>query len=771
MIKLISSWAVMNLLIINFLSFDLIQCRINWKGNNWASGCDFKGNDLSHVRVSAEQCGGKCASTHGCTHFSWSKWNGGTCWMKKGHVSKSNAFSTKDWSMVCGVKESSKGEWVRVWEDNFDWNGGIDTNKWEFDVGVGENGWGNNEKQYYTNNRVENARCELFPGSNNGRLIVEARQENMENCQFTSARLKSKAKWTYGRLQIRAKLPTGRGLWPALWMLPEKHTYGNAYWPDNGEIDLMEQVGYDPLRIHSTVHTQANNHMKNNHPSNSIIVSDAVSNFKIYTLDWNVDKIEMFVGDNNNPLAKRIFIWNKQGNWTKWPFDKPFFVIINIAVGGNCNLTEANEKIWSHGMGNAYNTHRRIPTIPTAYNGESWELVFNLSKSIKSIPSMAVGINGDIYFFTGNHPIKSPEYLVCVTINGLIRWKLYLERDDGMTTTGVTNIVSNMNGTLFYGISWFNDTNYLNKICRLSNPETNNPIEKCASNTYFSQTFQGPLSIDDSSELLIVTLYGESFAFINTTSLKIEYQSPFDIGASSSSHYNTDQTGIYWIGVDDHLRKVNILGETLINVEVNGGGNQNYAFNKQQNIIVGVGQNFTTPSAPFVVSAWNVDSNVNFTLLWQLSQSVAIATSSTHPVVDDKTNIAYVSILPYISAIDSHGNTLWKTEITSLDEIYTYSLVTSCLTLNTETSMAYVLISTFDNSNQQTPKVLFIVPVKTTTGVVLPRINIEVHPDVLTYVQCPMLVENQMLYLPWYYSSDTDSLPLYIIGIPQITSS
>ncbi|CAF1611113.1 unnamed protein product, partial [Adineta ricciae] len=154
--------------------------------------------------------------------------------------------------------------WVRVWEDNFDWNGGVDLNKWEFDVGGG--GWGNNEEQYYTSNRRENARCELFPGSANGRLIIEARKENFDNRRFTSARMKSKAKWTYGRLQIRALLPTGRGLWPALWMLPERQNYGGAYWPDNGEIDLMEQVGYDPQRIHSTVHTKANNHMLGNHP-------------------------------------------------------------------------------------------------------------------------------------------------------------------------------------------------------------------------------------------------------------------------------------------------------------------------------------------------------------------------------------------------------------------------------------------------------------------------------------------------------------------------
>jgi len=131
--------------------------------------------------------------------------------------------------------------WVRVWEDNFDWNGGVDLGKWRFEEGG--HGWGNNELQYYTTNDVNNARCELFPGSANGRLIIEARKQNRGSNRFTSARMRSIASWTYGRLQIRALLPTGRGLWPALWMLPERQSYSNAYWPDNGEIDLMEQVG------------------------------------------------------------------------------------------------------------------------------------------------------------------------------------------------------------------------------------------------------------------------------------------------------------------------------------------------------------------------------------------------------------------------------------------------------------------------------------------------------------------------------------------------
>ncbi|CAF3842639.1 unnamed protein product, partial [Rotaria magnacalcarata] len=114
------------------------------------------------------------------------------------------------------IIQFSDADWVRVWEDNFDWDGGIDLNKWEFDVGG--HGWGNNENQFYTQNRIENARCERFPGSANGRLIIEARKEDYGGSRFTSARLKSKVKWTYGRLQIRALLPVGRGIWPALWM-------------------------------------------------------------------------------------------------------------------------------------------------------------------------------------------------------------------------------------------------------------------------------------------------------------------------------------------------------------------------------------------------------------------------------------------------------------------------------------------------------------------------------------------------------------------------
>ncbi|CAF1439620.1 unnamed protein product [Adineta steineri] len=216
-----------------------------------------------------------------------------------------------------------------VWEDNFSHDGPVNPEKWEFDIGTGNNGWGNQEVQYDTD-RIENARCE------NQRLIIEAHRENYQDQKFTSARLKSKASWTYGRLQTKAKLPVGKGLWPAIWMLPRTLSYGNAYWPDNGEIDIMEQVGYDPTRIVSSVHTSAFNHIKGTQPTNGVQVSDACTDFKIYTMNWTPNQIEMFVGNENNPFEQRILVWVKGNHgWEGWPFDKNFFIVLNIAVGGS----------------------------------------------------------------------------------------------------------------------------------------------------------------------------------------------------------------------------------------------------------------------------------------------------------------------------------------------------------------------------------------------------------------------------------------------------
>ncbi|CAF1532259.1 unnamed protein product [Adineta ricciae] len=206
-----------------------------------------------------------------------------------------------------------------------------DVNQWEFVQGTGENGWGTGQKQYYTVNVDKNARCE------NGRVIIEARKENYKGCEYTSARLRSKQSFRYGRFEIRAKLPSIKGTWSSFVLRPAVHTYGHAMWPDNGEINLMSHLGRDPTTIRSSVYTKSNNPLQNNTPSNTAEVLDAKTHFKTYTLIWSPDEIEMFVRLNDGDKDdRRILIWEKlDRDWQFWPFDQEFHLEIFLAVGGD----------------------------------------------------------------------------------------------------------------------------------------------------------------------------------------------------------------------------------------------------------------------------------------------------------------------------------------------------------------------------------------------------------------------------------------------------
>jgi beta-glucanase (GH16 family) len=210
-----------------------------------------------------------------------------------------------------------------VWQDEFDYTGQPNPAKWGYDLGG--NGWGNQELQNYTN-RTANVRVE------NGKLIIEAIKETFDKNNYTSARLVSKNKgdWTYGRFVIRAKIPDGRGTWPAIWMLPTNQTYGTQYWPDNGEIDIMEHVGFDPTVIHGTIHTKSFNHGLGTQKGGKSTFTNAFSEFNDYIMEWTPTKIKVFVNE------KMIFEFSKPSNdWQAWPFDKPFHLLLNIAVGGS----------------------------------------------------------------------------------------------------------------------------------------------------------------------------------------------------------------------------------------------------------------------------------------------------------------------------------------------------------------------------------------------------------------------------------------------------
>lgn len=210
------------------------------------------------------------------------------------------------------------------WSDEFNKDGLPDATKWGYDVGGG--GWGNNELEYYTKENAKNARIE------SGNLIIEAIKERFENRNYTSARLVTKGKgdFLYGRFEVKAKLPQGRGTWPAIWMLASESNYGTSYWPDNGEIDIMEHVGYDPNVVHSSVHTKAYYHSIGTQRTGKTNVPTAMTDFHVYRVDWTPQKIEAYIDGN------LFFTFeNENSGWQRWPFDKKQHLLLNIAIGGD----------------------------------------------------------------------------------------------------------------------------------------------------------------------------------------------------------------------------------------------------------------------------------------------------------------------------------------------------------------------------------------------------------------------------------------------------
>jgi len=208
-----------------------------------------------------------------------------------------------------------------VWSDEFSDEGFPDPKKWTYDVG--DHGWGNNELEYYSQTVLKNARIE------NGKLIIEAHADASYPKGYTSARLltKGKAAWQYGYIEVKAKLPEGRGTWPAIWMLPEENTHGG--WPNSGEIDIMEHVGYDPGKVHGTVHTEAFNHKIDTQQGGFRLVPDFSTEFHIYAINWTAEKIDFLIDGDI------YFTFENTGNdYKEWPFDQPFHLILNIAVGG-----------------------------------------------------------------------------------------------------------------------------------------------------------------------------------------------------------------------------------------------------------------------------------------------------------------------------------------------------------------------------------------------------------------------------------------------------
>jgi beta-glucanase (GH16 family) len=241
-------------------------------------------------------------------------------------------------AVVCFALSVWSEEWKLVWSDEFDREGLPNPAKWNHEEGFVRN----RELQYYTKDRKENARVE------GGYLIIEARKERFPNAGFragastnrwqqsrefadyTSASLTTQghASWTYGRIEVRAKVPSGRGTWPAIWMLGTNR--GEAGWPACGEIDILEYVGHEPGVIHANVHTKGFNHARGTGRGARTKVPDAERAFHVYALEWTPKRMDFFVDDR-----KCFTLVNDGTGVDSWPFDAPQYLILNLAIGGS----------------------------------------------------------------------------------------------------------------------------------------------------------------------------------------------------------------------------------------------------------------------------------------------------------------------------------------------------------------------------------------------------------------------------------------------------
>jgi beta-glucanase (GH16 family) len=238
-----------------------------------------------------------------------------------------NCSSEDNNTLITPVPNDSIPGWDLVWNDEFEGNN-IDQTKWEHEVN-GQGG-GNNELQYYTDRELNSLIA-------NGKLAIRALKENYTGSdgtrQYTSARLRTKNKgdWKYGRFEIKAKLPSGQGLWPAIWMLPTDWVYGG--WAASGEIDIMELLGQEPQKIYGTIH-YGGEYPNNVHTGESYLLTsgDFSSDFHIFAIEWKENEIRWFV---DSILYASQTDWYTTNAQYPAPFNQNFHIILNVAVGGN----------------------------------------------------------------------------------------------------------------------------------------------------------------------------------------------------------------------------------------------------------------------------------------------------------------------------------------------------------------------------------------------------------------------------------------------------
>jgi beta-glucanase (GH16 family) len=223
---------------------------------------------------------------------------------------------------------SAPAGWKLVFNDEFNYTGLPDSTKWTYETGG--HGWGNNEKQFYLKNSLENSSVQ------NGILSIKAIKKDHEALHYTSAKLTTYNKFylQYGKVEVMAKLPRGKGNWPAIWMLPVSIQTNEESWPLCGEIDIMEHVGKDPNVMHTSLHSLLYNHVKGTQVTHFEKLPDVFNAFHKYGIEWTEKSISFYVDDKlfyESFKGQDGHITTNEG----WPFDKAYYLILNLAIGGN----------------------------------------------------------------------------------------------------------------------------------------------------------------------------------------------------------------------------------------------------------------------------------------------------------------------------------------------------------------------------------------------------------------------------------------------------
>ncbi len=363
--------------------------------------------------------------------------------------------------------------------------------------------------------------------------------------------------------------------------------------------------------------------------------------------------------------------------------------------------------------------------------------------------------------------------MVCLTPNGIVRWKLFVEPVPEMEVISVSNIVSDRQGYLFYTMSFAGDGVISAKICRVINAQTSHPLQKCIQNAQLFSYINTPLAINEKYDLLITAVNGNQIvsipAVLNKTTLDLLWVNRNFFGAGLQRDYRWDlNTGdMFWIGGDDHLLKFDQKGENIINnVTQLGGSGRDFVLDRQQQIIVRPWQNMTSSPSKFIVSSHDV-STQKIKLRWSWHAPPAIADNAyiTPPTIDDNGTV-YMSSMPLAFAIDSRGKTIWTSDLATSSEMKKFELASFCITMHSKRRIVYIASGSL--YSHKSNFLYFITAVHMDTGKIIKRIDLNLGNDKGITPKCPILIGDEMFYFAWLTGQYPQLVPFKVTGIQQL---